>query len=60
MKLEKAIEILTTNADSITEQDDLDFEEAQKMAVEALKRIKLGRSSRLVQFDVLLPGETKD
>ena len=58
MKLAKAIELLTYNPKSITEQDDHDFEDAQDLAIEALKRIQDMRISPCTTSDELLPGET--
>ena len=59
MKLEKAIEILTTYMKGSNEAEPVDFDDALMLGVEALKRIRDGRTKSYDYFGHLLPGETK-
>ena len=56
--IDRALELLTGNPDSITEQDDIDFEKAQKLALEALKVFRAVRPYSNTNKSYYLPGET--
>ena len=58
--IDRAIEILTAEPDSITEEDDQDYEDAHLLSIEALKRLKAGRPAPPSLSFLLLPGETND
>ena len=60
MNPKKAIEILTKwNEEDFVEYPD-DLEKAEKMGIEALKRIEYCRSGHFDELFKLLPGETAD
>lgn len=59
MKLDKAIEILTTYMKGSDEAEPVDFDDAIKLGIEALKRLVARREAEQSQGVSLLPGETK-
>ncbi len=60
MTMTKAIEILTTwNKEGFVETSD-DLLKAEKLGVEAMKRIEYCRSGHFEEIFKLLPGETAD
>ena len=61
MKLQKAIEILTTYMKGSDEAEPVDFDDAIKLGIEALKRINSARLQWTDSSPVhLLPGETEE
>lgn len=60
MKLEKAIEILTTERERNFNYFNLDRKDAFKLGIEALKRVKAGRPPAPSLAYLTLPGETED
>ena len=60
MKLDKAIEILTTWEEKGYTDTWEGFHEAQKLGIEALKRCQALRAQHLFRDWLLLPGETED
>lgn len=55
--IEKAIEILSNSAFSGSTTFDQDFRDAEKLGIEAMKRISLLRDGLLQLQVLLLPGE---
>ena len=60
MTLSKAIEKLSDSANRGMTTFDQDYEDAQKLGIEALKRIQSGRNPERRYVCYLLPGETED
>ena len=60
MKLNKAIEIVTSFLDGTYDHRDQDLEDAFKLVIEAAKRIRQHRKSGAGWNPALLPGETKE
>jgi len=60
MNLEKAIEIKSRTGDEFLHTDPDEIDEAERLSIEALKRIKHDREHPAFVTTELLPGETKD
>ncbi len=60
MKIDKAIEILTINNEHNPDFTDADRHDANKLGIEALKRIKSGRDTPSGLSFIPLPGETEE
>ena len=60
MKIEKAIEILTTHTKEPCTISFDDLKEAEKLGIEALKRVKDNRENLLPFAFHALPGETEE
>lgn len=60
MTLDKAIEILTYHEPSLTFDENPDIRLALKLAIEALKLIKLMWEHSEMSFNAILPGETPE
>lgn len=60
MNIEEAIEINESLLDGTYDHRDEIMEEALKLGIEALKRIRVAREERLTATLSRLPGETKD
>lgn len=60
MKLEKAIEILNEDINHPTAQFMPELQDAQKLGIEALKRIHAIRTHRSYSVQPSLPGETEE
>jgi len=60
MKLQKAIEIIQSHTYPGTHHEDLDLDDALKLGIEALKRRLEYNHKNLIDFSVLLPGETSE
>ena len=60
MKLEKAIEIKGRTGDAFLNTDPDEIEEADRLSIEALKRIQRLRSDKHCSTTKKLPGETKE
>jgi len=58
MNLQKAIEILEKVPANINNPWDFDQQNALKLGIEALKRLKVGRRAGHPYFTAKLPGET--
>jgi len=60
MKLEKAIEILSSPTARAGIEGIVEFEDAVSLGIEALKRLKEHREDHIEIIFRALPGETKD
>lgn len=60
MKLKKAIEILSASANAGMTTFDEKYKAAQRLGIEALKRVQACRKSIFIPPDKLLPGETEE
>ena len=60
MKIDKAIEILSTYMKGSDEAEPVEFDKAIKLGIEALKNKLEARRYRVAASSVLLPGETKE
>ena len=60
MKIEKAIEIKSREGEEFLHTDPDEIDEADRLSVEALERIRDARAVGYWLFADLLPGETKD
>ena len=60
MTIDEAIRIIQYNLDELLKGADPDTEQAFKLGIEALKRIKRSRGFRPGKWPRLLPGETKE
>jgi len=60
MKLAEAIEIKQRTGDDFLSTDPDDLDEADRLSIEALKRIKEDRHFSGIRSTKLLPGETEE
>ncbi|MBA7584110.1 hypothetical protein ES708_26063 [subsurface metagenome] len=60
MKIEKAIEIKSRTGDEFLHTDPDEIDEAERLSIEALKRLEEDRRDNPHTAWLLLPGETKD
>lgn len=60
MKLQRAIEILTNYMKGSDEAKPVDFDDATKLGIEALKRIHQCRFPPYGRLEDTLPGETEE
>lgn len=60
MKVSKAIEILSESANAGMTTFNQDYKDAQKLGIEALKRVKQCRSAPYGRLEDILPGETPE
>lgn len=60
MKIPEAIEILSRSADAGVTTFNDDFRNAERLGIEALKRVQELRDFNLATAGRILPGETKD
>ena len=60
MKIEKASEIKSREGEEFLHTDPDEIDEADRLSIEALKRIASGRNPDRRYVCYLLPGETKD
>ena len=60
MKIEKAIEVLQRSASDSIPRGETAFNDAVKLGIEALSRVKDMRISPCTTADETLPGETED
>jgi len=60
MNLSKAIEILKAGLMRPGSIDKLDFQDAEQLGIEALKRVKAYKEAHVSSHYELMPGETKD
>jgi len=60
MKIEKAIEIKSRTGDELLNTDPDKLEEADRLSIEALKRIQQNRTNAYVYSGIRLPGETEE
>ncbi|MBA7661241.1 hypothetical protein ES703_69256 [subsurface metagenome] len=60
MTLDEAIEIKGRTGEEFLHTDPDEIDEADRLSIEALKRLKSVRSVVTFPYTALLPGETKD
>lgn len=60
MKLDKAIEILSASANKGVTTFNQDYKDAQKLLIEAGKKLIALRTGTAYTYGDLLPGETKE
>jgi len=60
MKLTKAIELLSDSANRGVTTFNQDYKDAQRLSIEALKRVRNDRIHRGAYRDLPLPSETED
>ena len=60
MAIDRAIELLSDSANRGVTTFNEDFKDAQKLGIEALKRVKLSRSFNHPELKQLLLGETEE
>ena len=60
MTIGEAIKIKERKGDEFLQTDPDDIDEADRLLIEAGKRLELGRGIGLPRFDALLPGETEE
>ena len=60
MKLEKAIEIKELSRKTGRIEDFEEYDEADRLSIEAMLYVERNRLGDVIDSDALLPGETKD
>uniref|UniRef100_A0A6H1ZWG6 Uncharacterized protein n=1 Tax=viral metagenome TaxID=1070528 RepID=A0A6H1ZWG6_9ZZZZ len=60
MTIDEAIEILSQSANAGVTTFDWDYKDAQRLGIEALKRVRKYRPLYAGKYPHLLPGETKE
>jgi hypothetical protein len=60
MKIETAIELLTEDLQDLGERKSKDLRDAQKLGIQALRRIHEARKYRMIVTKALLVGETAE